>query len=176
MRIVYRASGTSLIEVMVTLLLIVTAAAGLVRSCAHVRATASHAASQQAAWRLTSELAEWLRLRGDQPLGPLPEDPASLIAAPAGTGDCYRSACTPADAARFFLHDWYRRLRERLPGVRLMICAGGPAESRPSGQSGAACAGQARAEGVVWFRLWRPHTAAGADLLRMIEVIVRRAP
>ncbi len=176
MRIVYRARGTSMVEVVITLLLIVTAAGGLVRASMHVRSTASQATVQQAAWRLASELAEWLRLRGDHPLGTLPEDPASLLVTPAGAGDCYRRACAAAEAARFFLHDWYRRLRARLPGFRLMVCHGSPAQMPTPDSNDASCVNQVHTEGIVWFRLWRPQANADMKVLRTIELSVRRAP
>ena len=172
----HRTLGISLVEVMVTLMLVACAAAGTARTCVHTRSTASQAAAQQMAWRLASELAEWLLLRGDRPLGELPEDPASLIDAHSFSSDCYSSACLPADAARFFLHDWYRRLRTRLPDVRLMLCHGVPGKTPTASQSDSPCAGQLRSNEVVWFRLWKPQTTTGIEVFRAIELSIRRAP
>ena len=93
MRIVHRALGISLVEVLVTLALITVATGGAIRTCAHVRASARHATEQQSAWRLAYELAEWLNLRGDTPLGKLPEDPSVLITASDRVRDCFGNAC-----------------------------------------------------------------------------------
>lgn len=176
MMVAHRTLGISLVEVMVTLMLVACAAAGLVRASVHVRVTASEVAAQQMAWRLSSELAEWLRLRGDQPLGELPEDPASLIDAHPFSSGCYTSACLPADAARFFLRDWYRRLHAYLPDVRLALCHGVPGKTPNKGQSDSTCAGQLRTDGVVWFMLWKPQTITGTHVFRAIELSIRRAP
>lgn len=174
MAVAHRTLGISLVEIMVTLVLVACAAAGVVRICVHVRSTASQAAAQQLAWRLSSELAEWLRLRGDQPLGELPEDPASLIDAHPNSSDCYSNACLPEDAARFFLHDWYRRLRARLPDVRLVLCHGAPGKT-PS-ESDSPCAGHLQSGEVVWFRLWKPKTINYTEVFRAIELSIRRVP
>ena len=176
MTIAHRTLGMSLVEVMVTLMLVACAAASMVRVCMHVRATASQVATQQMAWRLASELAEWLRLRGDRPLGELPEDPASVIDAYANLSDCYSTACLPADAARFFLHDWYRRLRTRVPDVRLVLCHGLPGKTPTASQSDSPCAGRSRSDEVVWFRLWKPPTITGTEVFKAIELSIRRAP
>ncbi len=174
MRVVKRTLGVSLIEVMTTLVLVVVAAGAMVRACAHVRSTASQAAAQQTAWQLAAELAEWLRLQGDRSLGKLPEDPASLIVASGTVSDCYHSACLPAQAAGFFLHDWYRRLRSRLPGFRVLVCYGTPPAPHPSDRDDASCARHRPSPGLVWFRLWKPQSLAGRDLFRGIALIVRR--
>ncbi len=175
MRIVHRALGISLVEVMVTLALLVATAGGMARTYAHVRASASQATALQAAWRLAGELAEWLRLRGDAPLGKLPDDPASLIALSARQSDCYGNACRPPEAARFFLQDWYRRLRTQLPGFRLLVCQGPGAPPLSPSQSSVACAVQTP-PGGVWFRLWKPQPGSGTARASGVELSVSRAP
>ncbi len=117
-----RTQGMSVIDLMVTLLLLSMAALGMVRVSAHVKTVLDNATAQQAAWRLADEMADWLRLRGDRPLGEMPEDPSALLSAAQTFTACYTDACAPADAARHFLDDWYRRLRESVPGARLALC------------------------------------------------------
>ena len=114
--------GMSLVEIMVTLTMLALAAMAMTRTVAHARATASQAVALNAAWRLASELADWLRTRGDLPLGQLPADPSVLIESLQSTGNCYIRACAAEEAARFFLSDWYRRLHRSVPDAKLVLC------------------------------------------------------
>ena len=175
MRVVHRTLGVSLVEVMVTMTLLSIAAAGVVSACAHIRSTASRADAEQAAWLLASELSEWLRQRGDQPLGDLPEDPSAVIPAASGSDECYSAACRPAEAAMFYLRDWHRRLRERLPGARLVLCHGLPDDRDTTGSDQGSCATVTRDERMVWFRLAWPRMTPERHLFSAIEFSVRRA-
>ncbi len=175
MKIVHRATGISLVEVMVTLALIAIAAGGVVRTCAHVRSSARQAAAQQAAWRLASELAEWLYLRGDKPLGKLPEDPSVLIADRDSVRDCTGTACCPEEAARFFLHDWYRRLQSSVPGARLVVSHAPLPAPQAAQQKDLSGADHLQRDGMFRFRLEATRTSRGENFFRDIEISIRRA-
>ncbi|MEY4209590.1 MAG: hypothetical protein RLZZ20_2742 [Pseudomonadota bacterium] len=175
MKVVRRTLGVSLVEVMVTLMLLSMAAAGLVSTCAHIRSTASRADAEQAAWRLASEFSEWLRRRGDQPLGELPEDPFALLMTTQRSRECYSAACHPAEAAMFYLRDWTRRLRAQVPGARLMLCHGLPDKQVTADTDLRSCADVIRDERVVWFRLAWPRKISGRDQFSTVEFSVRRA-
>lgn len=175
MKVVHRTLGVSLVEVMVTMMLISMAAAGMISACAHIRSTASRANAEQAATRLASEFSEWLRRRGDQSLGKLPEDPFALLMAAERSRECYSAACRPAEAAMFYLRDWARRLRAQLPGARLMLCHGLPEKQLMSGTDRGACNDVIRDEHVLWFRLAWPRKLSERDRVSTIEFSVRRA-
>ena len=175
MKVVHRTLGVSLVEVMVTMMLISMAAAGMMSTCAHIRSTASRAEAEQAAWRLASEFSEWLRRRGDQSLGKLPEDPFDLLMSAESSRECYSAACHPAEAAMFYLKDWARRLRAQLPGVRLMLCHGLPEQQVMSGNDRGTCGAVINDEYVVWFRLAWSRKISARDRVSTIELSVRRA-
>lgn len=175
MRVVHRMLGVSLMEVMVTLMLLSMAAAGMVSTCAHIRSTASRADAEQAAWRLASEFSEWLRRRGDQPLGELPEDPFSLLMAEENARECYSAACHPAQAGMFYLRDWTRRLRTQLPGARMMLCHGLPDRQVAPNTDIRSCGQVIRDDRVVWFKLAWPRKTPRNDSLSTLEFSVWRA-
>ena len=154
------ASGMGLVEVMVALALLAMATLSVSIISAYA-SRLSHAASrQQAAWRLASELAVWLRTRGDQALGALPENPALLLnkAESVNTiSDCYEKRCDASDAAHFYLGDWYRRLLTSVPGARVMICQGGDGEGAVASQWQWTCNGDTADTSVIWLKLGWPQ-------------------
>jgi len=188
MKIGYRTPGVSLVEVMVTMILLSMAAAGMVSASVHIRSSASQSDAAQAAGRLASEFSEWLRLRGDQPLRELPEDPVAWLTAAGMSRECYSAACRPAESALFFLRDWTRRLRAQVPGAVLMLCHGQPAgqatteattdsTTKATTKAGlSTCAEVVRDEHIVWFRLTWPRTPSRQALVSTIAFSVRRTP
>lgn len=138
---------------MVTLTLLAVAALGLSNICAQTRMLSRQSSAQQAAWRLASEMADWLRARGDLPLGGLPEDPSTLLTEQARAISCYATHCSPADAASFFLYDWYRRLYLLLPHAKLVICHDQKGEEDASSKGGWSCANDHQASGITRLKL-----------------------
>ena len=114
--------GLSIPEVLVSLGLIAISTLSVILTVAHAMAISKAASKQHAAWRLASELSAWMHARGHQALGKQPEDLPELSLEQASSSDCYAVACTAREAAYVFLLDWRRRLQERLPGARLVIC------------------------------------------------------
>ena len=149
-------SGISLVEVLVSLALLTIATLALSMMSAHARMTGSAAAKQQAGWRLIAELAVWLRLRGDKPLGGLPEDPSSLLAK--STADCYSKRCDPVEAAEFYLADWYRRLSTSVPGARLVVCRDDQPWDATAGRWRWQCNGNSASP--LWLKLGWPQPGA----------------
>ena len=149
---------------MVTLVLLATATLSVSMMSAHATRLSHAASRQQAAWRLASELMVWLRARGDQALGTLPENPVLMLnkaEAMDTTSDCYVKRCEASDAAYFYLSDWYRRLSTSVPGARVMICQGGAGEDAVGRQWRWTCDGDTADTSVMWLKLGWPQ--AGTD-------------
>lgn len=117
-------------EVMIALLIIVLGASALASTIAtNRRQSASHLRLSVAS-RLAAELSDWARQGGLQALGP---DTATLFG-PLGEDeapDCFAAPCDAADAARFYLHHWQRRLLLEVRGARIVLCD----EVAPIGES-----------------------------------------
>lgn len=145
---------------MVTLTLLAVATLGLSSICAQARALAKQSSGQQAAWRLASEMADWLRTRGDLPLGGLPEDPSTLLTQQVTSISCYATQCSPAEAAIFFLRDWYRRLYLLLPSAKLVVCHDQNGEGDAGSKGSWSCASDHQASGITRLKLgWAKKVA-----------------
>lgn len=163
MRCRSRSSGAGLIEVMLALALLAMATLSVSLMSVEASKASRAASSQQAAWRLVSELAVWLRARGDQALGGLPEDPASFLNNSGVSHDCYAQNCTAAEAAHFYLSDWCRRLSASVPGARLIVCHDQPAtaeEKSVASGSHWSCDKNAADASVLWLKLGWPQAGA----------------
>ncbi|WP_213359697.1 type IV pilus modification protein PilV [Brachymonas denitrificans] len=119
--------GFSLIEVLVTLVLLGVGLLGAQQM--HATALRQHRDTQQQARadQLAADLAE--RIRANPAIARLPGSPYLLDmragAAPSlPSPDCITAPCeTPEQAAAYDLADWQQQVAQALPGARIQVCA-----------------------------------------------------
>ena len=121
----HRNQGFSLIEVLVTLVLLGVGLLGAQQM--HANALRQHRESQQQARadQLAAALAE--RLRGHAAMAQLPGGPyvldARLDHAPSVPADCVSTPCLlPEQAAAHDIASWMQRVAQELPGARVQVC------------------------------------------------------
>ena len=117
--------GFSLIEVLVTLVLLGVGLLGAQQM--HANALRQHRESQQQARadQLAADLAE--RLRGHAAMAQLPGGPyvldTRLDHAPSMSADCLSTPCLlPEQAAAHDIASWMLRVAEEVPGARVQVC------------------------------------------------------
>ncbi|WP_410171235.1 type IV pilus modification protein PilV [Brachymonas denitrificans] len=121
----HRSSGFSLIEVLVTLVLLGIGLLGAQQM--HANALRQHRESQQQARadQLAADLAE--RLRGHAAMAQLPAGPyvldARLDQTPSLPADCISTPCLQHEqAAAHDMASWMQRVAQELPGARVQVC------------------------------------------------------
>lgn len=112
------ATGFSLLEVLIAMLVLTVAMLSLAR----LQAATTHAARQANALDLAQQFAAELaeEIREGLPI-------VSLRAAIAGQDEdpvisCYRQSCTPQQFALFDWHEWRQRLLWIAPAARISVC------------------------------------------------------
>ena len=119
--------GLSLIEVLVSLVIIGIGLLGLIGMQARSMSTQKDSLDRKAAAELLSQLGE--RMRANH-LGFMDNEYASTLlpggAIGAAAGCLTGAPCTPADLAALDLRNWHQMLRDRLPDSGAVIAATGP--------------------------------------------------
>ncbi|MFN5445975.1 MAG: hypothetical protein ACK5AJ_04920 [bacterium] len=125
-------SGFALLEAMISLVVVTASVVSAVLVTAHTQLAMRESANQHTAWRLSVELAAWLRAGGTQPFGNPPSHLLEQIQDVITPADCYAQACVSLDAARFYIWQWRRRLMRDLPGAKIVLCREGQTEQAQS--------------------------------------------
>lgn len=123
-------SGFALVEVLVALFVLalgVIGAAGM--QLAAMQAT-QQANYESAALRLATEMADKLRANGQKmasdvngnPYLPLAYHSTSEVGPQQPDKLCHIATCNPAELARYDIYEWNKRIRQSLPGGRVVIC------------------------------------------------------
>lgn len=118
------AAGFSLIEILISMLMVAIATLGLVRwQAANIHAARQVQASANA-MRLASELADWIRVLPEGFTARRDTDIFDLFLQPSGNPvvSCFYSDCDPDEQINFYLLDWHQRLRKALPDARVVVC------------------------------------------------------
>jgi type IV pilus assembly protein PilV len=117
-------AGFSLIEIVISMLMVAIAACGFIRwQVAHIYAARQVEASANA-MRLASELADWIRALPEEFSHQHNADIFQIfrqpLTSPAMT--CFYSDCNPEQQIEFDLYEWRQRLLQALPGARVEVC------------------------------------------------------
>jgi len=122
-------SGFSLIEVLVSILVLALGVIGAAGMQLTAMRTTQQSAFQTLALQLAGEMADKMRANDSQmkKAGANPFLAVSYQSAiegePAPPGKlCYSSACDGDDLAEFDIYEWKKRIKESLPGGRALIC------------------------------------------------------
>lgn len=127
---VSRQNGVSLIEVLVSILVLALGVIGAGGMQLAALRTSRQSGLQTAAIQLASELADRMRAN-DHQMKQADADNlflgldyrAAVDGEPSQPGKlCHTGACSPRELAEFDLYDWKRRLRSTLPDGRAVIC------------------------------------------------------
>lgn len=124
----YRDRGVSLVEVVLSLLVVAVAAGLLVRANAANGVVSQQSARRASAFRLASELSAWVQRGGhlalgmplDQALDLLNEQPSSQLP---DVTCCLPDACDSNASAWHYLALWQDRFRYAMPDARWEICS-----------------------------------------------------
>ena len=117
-----RCKGFSLPEVMIALLLVSLSANALISTVVTTRMQTVNNAHFSAAFRLAIELSDWVRQGGTKALASDAVNPFDLIGQTDSVPNCFSSPCHSEAAARFYLHNWRRRLFLKVPNARIVVC------------------------------------------------------
>ena len=124
----HRDRGVSLVEVVLSLLVVAVAAGLLVRASAANGVVSQQSARRASAVRLGSELSAWVQRGGhlalgmplDQALDLLSEQPSSQLP---DVTCCLPDACDSNASAWHYLALWQDRFKRAMPDARLVICS-----------------------------------------------------
>lgn len=167
--------GFSLIEVLVTLVILTFGLLGVAGLQATSLRSTVESASRGMAVRLANDMADRMRLE--------PVQAGAYVAAAAGdqsqadSSRCYSSTgCQGADRVTATVGEWQRLLAARLPGGEGIVCRDASPQDG-SGRATAACSGGANDPLVVkvWWRgraLERNAAANGTLTLRFATVVM----
>ena len=125
------AIGFALVEVMVSLVVVMTSTLAMAFISSYTQVAIRVAVKENTARRLGVEMATWLRAGGTQSLSGPSTNLLQRVQNLAAPLDCYKAACTASDAADFYLWHWRRRLVSDLPGARVVLCRDGKAWDSP---------------------------------------------
>ena len=117
-----RHKGFWLPEVMIALLLVSLGTSALISNTASSRMQEISNARFSTAFRLATELSDWVRQGGLSAFASVPQNPFDLIEGPKSAQTCFSVPCRPEAAALFYLQNWRRRLLLRVPNARIVIC------------------------------------------------------
>jgi type IV pilus assembly protein PilV len=181
-RNMFPAGGSSLVEVLVSLLLMALGLLGAsILQLSSLRAR-HESALLSAGVQLAAGMAERMRANSALMYGPDAGNPylnVEYAADGAGAGgggpDCFGAdACGAAELAQFDIAEWKQQLQSALPGARLRICRDAPAWDAAAQGLHWACSGGKGAPIVIKLG-WRARlpdgqpavNAAGESLLRL---------
>lgn len=121
--------GFSLVEQLLSLLIVAFAAVLLIRMNAANAVISQHSARRMSAVRLGSELSAWIQRGGHAPLGTPIEQALDQLQTASVTSDtstmcCPPDGCDAGSSAWWYLALWRSRLIRSIPDARVMICAG----------------------------------------------------
>ncbi len=121
-------NGFSMIEVLVSILVLALGVIGAAGMQLHALRTNQQSGFQSAAVQLASELADKMRandsqMRQDDSANPFlaidyhadaePQQPSKL---------CFAEGCDPAELADFDIYEWEKRVKAALPDGRVLVC------------------------------------------------------
>lgn len=163
-------SGFSLIEVLVSILVL----AGGVIGAAGMQLTALRTSQQSAihstALRLAADMADRMRANDGRMRQADSENPfldvdfdatEDELATPARL--CYASACNDVELAAFEIHEWQRQIAAALPGGRAVICRDSSPWSDSAGSFDWACDSSAGSSGSLVIKLgWQGKNPDGS--------------
>lgn len=126
----YRATGFSLIEVLVSVFVLALGIIGAAGMQLTALRTNQQSAYQTAAVQLASEFADRMRSNdtqmkrddGDNPYLGIDYEAASDDAPAMPSTNCYTSSCSGAELAEFDIYEWKQRLKAALPNGRVVVC------------------------------------------------------
>lgn len=107
---------------MISLLLIMLAASALMSTMSANRMRALNNVRLSSAYRLATELSDWVRQGGLRTLADK-ENLFEMIENGAAAPVCFSQPCSTEDAAWFYLHHWRHRLLREIPGARIVLCS-----------------------------------------------------
>jgi Tfp pilus assembly protein PilV len=121
--------GFSLVEQLISLLIVALAAVLLIRMSAANAIVSQHSARRMSAVRLGSELSAWIQRGGHLALGTsidqaLDDLRTAAVNADTSTMCCPPDGCDARSSAWQYLSLWHSRLIRSIPDTRLMICLG----------------------------------------------------
>lgn len=109
-------AGFSLLEVLISLLVLATCAGALLALQLANLQGAHQSAARSRAVQIVTEIADWLRMGATPSLAAFsdaPDEPAVF---------CDQIACTPLQMQAFEMSEWQRRINASLPNARLVVC------------------------------------------------------
>jgi len=123
------AQGFSLVEQLLSLLIVVLAAVLLIRMSAANAIVSQQSVRRMSAVRLGSELSAWIQRGGHLALGApinqaLDQLRSSSVAADVSAVCCPPAVCDANVSAWQYLSLWQTRLNRAIPDARLMVCFG----------------------------------------------------
>ena len=163
-------SGFSLIEVLVSILVLALGVIGAAAMQLTALRTTQQSALQSTALQLASEMADKIRANDSQMAQPdlnnlflavdyraaadaAPDPPAKL---------CYANACNGEELARFAIYEWEQRIRSELPGGRARICRDATPWDSAKGALSWACSDGAGTDGSLVIKLgWQARNLDG---------------
>lgn len=169
-RTMFPAGGSSLVEVLVSLLLLALGLLGASILQLHSLRARHESALLSAGVQLAAGMAERMRANSVLMNGPDAGNPylnvayAAADGAEAGGGapDCFgAAACSAAELAQFDIAEWKQRLHAALPGARLHICRDAPAWDAAAQGLHWACSGGKGAPIVIKLG-WRARLPDGS--------------
>ena len=121
--------GFSLVEQLISLLIVALAAVLLIRMSAANAIVSQQSARRMSAVRLGSELSAWIQRGGHLALGTsidqaLDDLRTASVNADTSTMCCPPDGCDARSSAWQYLSLWHSRLIRSIPDTRLMICLG----------------------------------------------------
>lgn len=170
-----RHTGSCLIEVTISIAVLAFSALTVTWTLAYLEQASRAAIKTEAGWRLAAELAEWLRLNGNQSRDLLPENAQALLNLQASSTDCFDQPCSSQDAALFYLKHWYRRLSQSLPGSWVAICHDDQATAAQSLHLLWSCNSEQGSASPLWLKLGWPEKKGDSNfppsVILMIEPV-----
>lgn len=118
------AAGFSLIEILISMLMVAITTLGLVRWQATNIYAARQIQASANAMRFASELADWIRALPEGFTTRRDTDIFDLFLRPSGNPvvSCFYADCDPDAQINFYLLEWHQRLRKELPDARVVVC------------------------------------------------------
>lgn len=157
MRRIGRAGGFSMIEVLISILVLALGVIGAAGMQLSALRTTHQSSLQTTALQLAADMADRMRANDSQMRQPDKDNPFLAVNYRSATDDapeepsklCYADACDSDELASFDIYEWEKRIKAELPSGRVRICRDASPWDETKKALSWSCSGDASASLVI---------------------------